>query len=207
MNGSDSTPATVILVEDDTSMREALEALFAAAGYRSVGFASGERFLAAPIPPPPCCLLLDLQLDGQSGLAVQQHLNACDSFLPVVFLSGDDSIAHAVRAMKQGALDFLQKPVDPEQLLERVERALQASAEGDSKRRAQARATALLAELTAREHQVLALLANGNINKEVARKLEISVRTAESHRKHIMDKLGATSLADLVHVWLNGTHT
>lgn len=185
-------------------MRDALETLLSAADYRCVSFASGEAFLAGSLPSAPCCLLLDLQLEGQSGLEVQNELNARQAPLPVLFLSGDDSIARAVSAMRAGAMDFLQKPFDPEQLLKRVERALQASADGYSQRQSADHDAALLAGLTPREHEILALLVDGSTNKEAARTLDISTRTVETHRTHIMEKLEARTLADLVRIWLNG---
>lgn len=199
--------ATVILVENESGTRDALETLMTAADYQCASFASGEAFLAAELPPVPCCLLLDLQLDGQSGLEVQSELNSRRSDLPVVFVSGDDSTAHAVAAMKAGALDFLQKPVDPDLLLGRVQRALRISAAGRRRYRCPEHDEALLDGLTSREYEVLSLLVDGHINRSIAHHLGISIRTVESHRMHIMQKLDAETLADLVRIWLNvGDH-
>lgn len=203
MTGPGSTQSTVVIVEDDANTREALESLFAAADYGCSSFASGEDFLAEPLPPVPHCLLLDLQLGGQNGLEVQERLNARATFVPILFLSGEENITHAVTAMRNGALDFLQKPFNPEQLIARVERAMQASKEGYNRRQQHDHDAALLASLTQREHEILALLVEGNANKQIARTLDISVRTVESHRMHIMDKLEANTLADLVRAWLN----
>src|SRR5699024_7313205 len=163
--------------------------LVSSADYRCNSFATGEAFLAEPLPPPPCCLVLDLQLGGQNGLEIQNELNARGADLPVLFVSGDNNISRAVSAMKGGAMDFVQKPFDPEHLLNRVERALQVSADGYSRRKSADHDAALLAGLTPREHEILALLVDGNTNKEVARILDISTRTVETHRTHIMDKL------------------
>lgn len=195
--------ATVVIIDDERGMREALEILIASAGYRCTSFATGEAFLAQPVPRVPCCLLLDLQLEGLSGLELQNELNARRIPIPVLFLSGDTSIARAVSAMKAGAMDFLQKPFDPDLLLGRVERALQASADGYNRRASAQHDAALLAGLTSREHEILALLVDGDANREIARILDISSRTVETHRKHIMDKLEARTLADLVRVWLH----
>ncbi len=195
--------ATVIVVDDDRGTREALDVLITSAGFRCRCFASAEAFLAAPVPRIPCCLLLDMQLEGISGLELQNVLSARQLAMPVLFLSGDPSIARAVSAMKAGAMDFLQKPYDPELLLGRIERALQASAEGYSRRKSARQDAARLAGLTDREHEILALLVQGNANKEVAQLLEISSRTVETHRMHVMDKLEACTLADLVRVWLH----
>lgn len=202
-----TAPGTVVIVENESSIRESLEFLLTSANYRCNSFASGEAFLAASLPQPPCCLLLDLQLGGVSGLEVQNELNAQPEHPPVLFLSGDDSIARAVSAMRAGAIDFLQKPFDPELLLNRVEHALQASADGHGSRGTGQHDAALLADLTPREHEILALLVDGETNKAIARILGISIRTVETHRKHIMDKLEARTLADLVRMWLNGEGT
>lgn len=196
--------STVILVEDESNVRDALETLLAAADYRCISFASGEAFLEAPLPNIPRCLLLDQRLDGWTGLDVQNELNTQQVPLPVVFVSGEGSINHAVQAIKAGAMDFLEKPVEPELLLERVERALQSSMEGQHRRASTEHDAALLARLTGREREILALLVEGNLNKEVAHILGISTRTVETHRMHIMEKLEAHALADVIHVWFNG---
>lgn len=206
MNRPDPHQSTVIIVDDEGSTRDSLEFLITAADYQCLSFASGEAFLAAPLPRVPRCLLLDLQLEGQNGLQVQQELNVRGSPLPILFLSGDESITRAVSAMREGAMDFLQKPSAPEVLLSRVEQALQASADGYDRRKSEHRDATLLAGLTNRERQILALLVEGNTNKEAARVLDISVRTVETHRAHLMDKLQARTLADLVRVWLNCQH-
>lgn len=204
MNNPEPAKPTVVLVENEHGTRDALETLITAADYRCISFASGEAFLAEPLPPAPCCLLLDLQLDGQSGLEVQHELNARSANLPVLFVSGERNIARAVTAMKAGALDFLQKPIDPDLLLRRVDQALQASADGYRRRQSVDRDAALLGRLTEREQEVLLLLVEGHFNKDIARLLDISTRTVESHRMHIMEKLEAQTLADLVRVWLSG---
>lgn len=203
LNSIDPVESTVIVVEDDRHVRESLETLLTAADYHCLAFASSEAFLGAQLPPPPRCLLLDLQLGGQSGLELQGELNARQTPLPVLFLSGDNSITHAVSAMKAGAMDFLQKPFEPALLLSRVEQALQASAEGIASHASADHDAALLAELTQREYEILELLVDGSTNKEVARQLGISTRTVETHRTHIMTKLEAHTLADVVRTWLN----
>ncbi|MDN5938275.1 MAG: response regulator, partial [Salinisphaera sp.] len=111
-------------MDDEAAMRDSLAALVAAADYRCLAFASGEAFLAAPLPPIPRCLLLDMALNGLSGLDVQRELAAQDACLPILFVSGEDNVDRATRAMKAGAMDFLQKPFDPEHLLARIECAL-----------------------------------------------------------------------------------
>lgn len=193
----------MVIVEDERSTRDSLETLIRSADYDCIGYASGEAFLAAPLPPAPRCLLLDLRLGGQSGLEVQNALNAHAARLPIIFVSGDDNVSRAVSAMKAGALDYVEKPFDPELLLKRVGQAVQASLDGAEQPPSADHDAAMLANLTAREHEILALLVNGNINKEVAHTLNISPRTVETHRTHIMAKLEARTLADLARVWMN----
>lgn len=206
MNTPEPAQSTVVVIEDNYSARESLETLITAANYRCISYADGEAFLAEPLPEVPHCLLLDLQLGGQSGLEVQNELNARQHSLPVLFVSGDDNLQRAVTAMKAGAMDFLQKPYDPDLLLKRVDTALEASLEGYNRRQSADHDAALLAGLTQREHEILALLVEGNVNKDIARILDISIRTVETHRTHIMDKLEARTLADLVRVWMNGEY-
>lgn len=118
----------MLIVEDESNLRDSLHCLMTSADYNCQSFASGEAFLARALPRPPRCLLLDLQLEGMNGLEVQNELNAQQAHLPTLFLSGDDNIPNAVSAMKGGAMDFLEKPFDPELLLDYIEHALQTSA-------------------------------------------------------------------------------
>lgn len=204
MDWSEASASTVIIVDDEAAMRDSLAALVAAADYRCLAFASGEAFLAAPLPPIPRCLLLDMGLDGLSGLDVQQALNAQAAPLPILVVSGEDNVARATRAMKAGAMDYLPKPFDPEHLLARIGCALQASVDGENRRRAADHNSALLARLTDRQRQVMALLVAGSSNKQIAQTLAISRRTVDNHREQIMAKLQARTVADLVRIWRQG---
>lgn len=204
IKGSQSAEPTVIIVDNECGSRGALKTLITAANYHCLSFASGESFLAAPPPPAPCCLLLDLHLDGLSGLAVQTELNARGEPPPILFVSGDDNPARTVRAMKAGALDFLYKPVAPESLLQRIDDALLASVNGDDRSRAAHHHAALLATLTPQEQRVLSLLMDGNMNGDVARNLDIGIDTVENRRQSILEKLEARTLTELVRVWLSG---
>lgn len=184
-------------------MRDSLQFLITSADYQCRSFATGESFLAEVLPPPPCCLLLDLQLEGVNGLEVQNELNARQARMPVLFLSGDDSVARAVSAMRAGAVDFLQKPFDPDLLLNHIGQAVQASTEAGDGRESARHDAAVLAGLSPREHEILTLLVGGDTNKAIARTLDIKVATVESHRRHLMEKFEARTLADLVRVWLD----
>lgn len=204
MSSPEISEATVIVVEDEDSTRESLDILINSAGYRCMNFDSGEAFLAQSLPHAPRCLLLDMRLGDQNGLEIQNELNARQAPLPVVFVSGDDSIDRAVSAMRAGAMDFLQKPFDPELLLKRVEQALQTSLDGHNGHQSAGHDAALLTELTLREHEILTLLVDGYSNKEAARILDITTHAVEAHRARIMEKLETHTLAELVRVWLNG---
>src|SRR5690625_3926055 len=158
MSCPEMADSTVIIVEDEMSVRESQETLLSAADYHYTSLASGEAFLGEPLPSIPRCLLLDLRLNGHDGLEVQDELNARHAELPVLILSGADSVSAAVSAMKAGAMDFLQKPVQPELLLSHIERAMKASVEARDRHASAEHDALLLARLTQREHEILALL-------------------------------------------------
>ncbi len=188
----------VIIVEDDPSLREATARLLRAEGLEVQDYGSCEEFLEAPPPVPPCCLLLDVQLPGQDGLSLQESLRRAGADLPIVFLTGQSDVKTVVRAMKGGAQEYLAKPFDAAQLRAAVVAALGRS-------QAHAKGSAVLGELrrrfqtlTAREREVLALVAAGLPNKEVGSELGIAEKTVKIHRARVMRKLRATSVADLV---------
>lgn len=189
---------TVYVVDDDASMRNALARLLRSADASVVAFESAEAFFAHPRKAAPGCLVLDLWIPGLDGLGMQQRLKAEGDGLPIVFITGHGDVASSVRAMKEGAFDFLEKPFDEERLLAAVRNALQRSrerwaAEGD--RHALARRHA---SLTTREREVMALVAQGRLNKVIAADLGISEKTVKAHRGRVMAKMGVRSVADLV---------
>lgn len=192
-----TTTPLIRVVDDDESLRTALLRLLDAAGYEAQGYASTGDFLLHSPRERPGCLLLDLSLPGPSGLDLQAALPANGFSLPVVFMTGHPEVAATVRAMKAGAVDFLEKPVERKTLLDALERAL---ARDTSQRQARAEAghlRALFASLSPREQEVLDRVVTGKLNKQVADELGVSERTVKSQRAQLMEKLGAGSSAEL----------
>ncbi len=188
----------VFVVDDDASVRRSLTRLLAAHGYQVHAFASAHEFLAHEGDHGITCLVLDLQLPGLSGLDLQAELAAAGRTMPIVFVSGHGDIPSSVKAMKAGAVDFLPKPVRAETLLEAVSAALERDTLARHAREAADSAAARVGALTARERQVMALIVTGKLNKQVAFDLGITLKTVKAHRGHIMQKLGVTSVAELV---------
>jgi FixJ family two-component response regulator len=190
--------AAVFVVDDDPAVRKALQRLFRSAGLQVETFAEAREFLAARRPDTPCCLVQDLRLPGISGLDLQEKLAAAHLDLPIIFLTGFGTVPESVRAMKGGAVEFLEKPVDKQTLLAAVNQAL---AWNRQERQEKSEMTAIerrLAALTPRERQVLALVAAGKLNKEIAWDLGTTEKTIKVHRGRVMQKLNCPSLAELV---------
>jgi len=189
---------TVFVVDDDHSMREALSQLLDNAGLQVKNYASGSEFLADCDTDSVGCVLLDMSMPGMNGREVQAALAERGIDLPILFLTGHGDIPSAVQTVKDGAIDFLEKPIRGEVLLARVGKAL----EIDAERRHAAGKTRDLRErharLTPREREVMSWITSGLSNKEVARKLDLSPRTVEVHRQHVMYKMGADNLVELV---------
>jgi len=188
----------VFVVDDDLSMRTSTERLVRSAGFTVKTFGSAAEFLASPRPDGPACLVLDVRLPGQSGLDLQRELTASGVEIPIVFMTGHGDIPMSVRAMKAGAVEFLTKPYRKKALLD----AIHASIERDrASRQERLEATALRGryeQLTPREREVMALVVAGLLNKQIAGELATAERTIKFHRAHIMQKMEAESLADLV---------
>jgi FixJ family two-component response regulator len=188
----------VFVVDDDPSMREAVQDLIASVGLEARGFASPREFLEASRPNAPSCLVLDVRLPGASGLNFQQELARAGVSIPVIFITGHGDIPMSVRAIKAGAVEFLTKPFRDQELLD----AVNAGIERD---RAQRRDAAVLddlrrrfAELTPREREIMALVILGRLNKQIAGELGVSEVTVKVHRGQIMRKMRAKSLPELV---------
>jgi FixJ family two-component response regulator len=189
--------ATVLVVDDSDPVRGAVSRLLECAGYRVKGYASAEALLAEPLAgDAPLAIVADLVLPGLDGIALAARLGST----PVVFLSGYGGVPSSVRAMKQGAIDFLEKPVRDDELLDAVGRAVARSREQLLERRQLADVRGRYATLTARERQVLALVVSGLLNKQVAWELGVSEKTVKVHRARVVRKMAARSLPDLVRI-------
>lgn len=189
---------TVFVVDDDAAVRDSLTALIESDGLPVETFASAEDFLAAYRPGRPGCLLLDLLMPGMGGLELQRLLAARGIELPIIFLTGHGSVRDSVRALRGGAVDFLEKPPDPGIVLAEVREALarDAAARAEGERRAEVRRR--LGRLTGREREVMRSMVAGRSCKEIARDLGISPRTVEIHRARVLAKLEASSIPDLI---------
>lgn len=214
MAGSPSSPSgpepgrgIVLVVEDDPSVREALARLLMTVGLEVRTYGSAAELLQAQLPDEPCCLVLDVRLPGRSGLDLHAELLASGIEIPVIFMTGHGDIPMSVRAMKAGASDFLTKPFRDQDMLD----AVAAATERDRLRRAESRLlNALRAHyetLSPREREVMKVASSGLMNKQVAWELGLSEITVKIHRGHVMKKMGARTLADLVrmadHLGLN----
>jgi FixJ family two-component response regulator len=191
-------PPVVFVVDDDDSMRKALARLFHSVQLRVEVFASAQEFLRRERPDAPSCLVLDVRLPGLSGLDFQAELAKADIRIPIVFISGHGDIPMSVRAMKAGAIDFLAKPFRDQDLLDAVAAAIQR----DQARREQEHVVADLRahfeSLTSREREIMGLVASGLMSKQIAAKFELSEITIKVHRSHLMKKMGARTVAELV---------
>ncbi len=194
------TPGTVFVVDDDASILRAVTRLLRAEGLAVETFASPRAFLERPLHDGPGCVVLDLQMPGADGLEVQRALAAAGRDLPVVFVSGHGSVPASVTAMKGGAIDFLTKPFDDEQLLAAVRAGISRSAALRAEREDLRTLRARFDSLTPREREVFALVARGLPNKQIAGRLGTAEKTVKVHRARVMEKMKAGSLADLVRV-------
>ena len=193
----------VFIVDDDEAVRNSLRLLVKSVGLSATALVSAQEFLASYDPLQPGCLVLDVRMPGMSGLELQQQLNLRGAVIPVIFITGHGDVPMAVAAMQQGAFDFLQKPFRDQDLMDRIQRAL----EKDRANRAELGERSLIREhhetLTPREREVLALVTSGKANKVMAADLGLSQRTIEIHRARVMEKMGASSLAHLVRMVLD----
>lgn len=196
---------TVYIVDDDNSVRDSLALLLNFRGFRTREFASGEAFLEAWKPEWRGCLLLDLRMTGMDGLALQQMLIDQGSRLPIVFLTGHGDIAQARTALKAGAVDFLEKPVDHESLFASVDEALLKDTQQRAEEQRLADLEGRLGRLSERERQVMERVVAGRHNREIAAELEISPRTVEVFKARMMEKMQARSVPELVKLVLEAS--
>ena len=194
----------IFIVDGDASVRAVLSVVLSSEGYQVASFVEGETFLAAARSRTPGCVLLDVHLPGCSGLAILKQLDAQSYPAPVLVISGRGDIPTAVEAIRNGALDFIEKPFDPTTVVARVRSAIDGWHNGNGKNSILARDFPGHDRLTAREGDVLERIAQGESNKEAGRELGISPRTIEVHRVRIMEKLAAKNAADLMRIVLRG---
>lgn len=192
------TDAVVVLIDDDPGVRRGVSRLLRAHGRRVEAYGSAKDFLDQSLPSGPACIVLDLQMPQLNGLDLQQLLNKNRDTLPIVFLSGHGSVPASVRAMKDGAIDFLTKPFDDNQLLAAVDTALARARQGFAQRDALDRDRAIFNTLSEREKQVCLRVAGGLLNKQIGGEFGTTEKTVKVQRGCVMKKLGAQSVADLV---------
>jgi FixJ family two-component response regulator len=188
----------VFVVDDDPSIREALDSLLHSVRLGVQTFASPRDFLASKRPDMPSCLVLDVQLPGLSGLGLQQELAKANIQIPIIFITGHGDIPTSVQAMKAGAVEFLTKPFRDKKLLDAIDEALKRDRAARSEQAKLAELQGCYESLTPREREVMAHVTAGMLNKQIAAKLNTAEKTIKFHRAHIMEKMGAGSLAELV---------
>ena len=197
-----SSEPTVFVVDDDQAMRNSLKWLIESVGMQVKTYSSADDFLSDFYPGRAGCLLLDVRMPGMSGLELQALLAREDARLPVIIITGHGDIGMAVKAMKSGAVDFIEKPFHDEELLSSIRSALDFDEKERRNRSQRIQIAARMEELTPREHEVMEMVTEGLANKEIAAALGVSSKTVEAHRARVMDKMRASSLAELVRMAL-----
>jgi FixJ family two-component response regulator len=188
----------VFVVDDDPSMRRSLARLLASAGFTTRIFDSADEFLACEQPDCPACLLLDVKMPKSSGLDLQDEMGTRGISIPIIFITGHGTVPMSVRAMKAGAADFLEKPFDRRALLAAIEKAVEKDRKARQEQGAADEIARRIASLTPRERQVLAHVVTGKLNKQIAVDLGVAEKTIKVHRGRVMEKMQASSIAELV---------
>jgi FixJ family two-component response regulator len=189
---------TIFVIDDDASMRRALTYLLQSAGYNVETHSSAEEFLSREHYDGVGCIILDVQMPGLGGMDLQERLMRSDYRMPIIFLTGHGELSMGVQAMKKGAIDFLSKPCDDEQLLEAVRRAIEKDRQARGSYKEEQEIRRRIDLLTSRENEILRYVIAGMLNKQIAAKLGIAESTVKIHRGRMMEKLCAESVADLV---------
>ena len=190
--------ATVFIIDDDAGMRESIKDLVESVGLQAESFAAAQEFLGSERPRGPSCLVLDVRLPGISGLDLQQELRRAGVRIPIIFITGHADIPMTVKAMKSGAVEFLTKPFRDQDLLDVIQRALNRDSVVREKQRQLVGLKERYAALSAREREVMSLVVSGMLNKQIAAELGASETTIKIHRGHVMQKMQAKSLPELV---------
>ena len=195
--GSELTPI-IYVVDDDASVRKSLERLITSMDFHVEIFTSAQEFLRFDRPDRPCCLVLDIRMPGISGLDLQEELTVANYTIPIIFITGHGDIPMSVRAMKKGAVDFLTKPFDDQDLLDAIHKAIEQDKSTKQEQSEISEIQKCVDSLTSRERDVFALIVTGMLNKQVAYTLKVSAKTVKVHRARVMQKMHAKSLAHLV---------
>ncbi len=193
-----SKQATVFVVDDDQAMRNSLKWLIESVGLKVKTYASADEFINDYYPGRAGCLLLDVRMPGMSGLELQEQFVEQQIKIPIIIITGHGDVPMAVRAMKAGAVDFIEKPFNDELLLESIRNALIKDVDQRNVQSRRADIATRLAHLTPREHEVMEMVTSGRANKDIAKTLGVSSKTVEAHRARVMEKMQASSLAELV---------
>jgi FixJ family two-component response regulator len=202
-----SNRPTVFVVDDDQAMRNSLKWLIESVSMQVETFDSANAFIQSYYPGRSGCLLLDVRMPGMSGLELQEYLKVNQIAIPVIIITGHGDVPMAVRAMKAGAVDFIEKPFNDELLLESIRHAMAVDAKQRGMQSQRAEIATRLARLTPREHEVMLKVTNGKANKEIATSLGVSSKTVEAHRARVMEKMEADSLAELVRMAISANLT
>ena len=189
---------TVFVVDDDASVRKSLSRLLDSLGFATETFASAGEFLKRERYEGIGCIILDVRMPGLSGMDLQEELNRADYTLPIIFITGHGDIPMSVKAMKKGAVDFLPKPFDEKELRDALNRAIERDRAAKADRAATRGILEHIGQLTPREHEILQYLITGMLNKQIAFRLGIAEKTVKIHRARVFEKLGASSVAELV---------
>jgi len=190
----------VFIVDDDSLIRDSLEQLVKSVGLRAETFSSSRAFLDTELSDKPACLILDIRMPGLSGLDLQDELLKRGSLIPIIFITGHGTVPMSVRAMKAGAVDFLQKPFEDQVILDLIHHAIDRNSQKMLEQAEINKIKQRIDSLTAREHEILALVTDGRLNKRIAYDLNMSENTVKTHRARIMRKMEVGSLAELVRV-------
>ena len=195
---TDNKDAVVFVVDDDDAVRESLSWLISSIGLKVETYPSAQDFLDSFIPEKHGCLIVDVRMPGMNGLELQRKLADKATCLPVIVITGHGDVQMAVRAMKDGAFDFVEKPFNDNAIIEHVEKAVRECKNRRSKESLKQEIQSMIALLTPRENEIMGMIVNGETNKSIARKLTISDKTVEAHRAKVMEKMQASSLAELM---------
>jgi RNA polymerase sigma factor (sigma-70 family) len=193
-----NTTSVVFVVDDDHAIRSSLKWLIESVGLAVETYATADEFMSSYYPGRAGCLLLDVRMPGMSGLELQEHFAKNEVNIPIIIITGHGDVPMAVRAMKSGAIDFIEKPFNDELLLESIRNALALDLKQREVQSQRAQIATRLDHLTPREHEVMAMVTEGRSNKEIAINMGVSSKTVEAHRARVMEKMQAGSLAELV---------